>query len=47
MPSERRTVLILTEIAVKDAIATERDGIMSMLASRERLNRDPAALSKQ
>lgn len=47
MPSERQAVLILTETTVKDAIATERDGIMSMLASRERLNRDPAALPKQ
>lgn len=40
-------MLILTEITVKDAISAERDEIMSMLASRERLHSDPAAPPKQ
>ncbi|WP_260799796.1 hypothetical protein [Chromobacterium vaccinii] len=40
-------MLILTGITVKDVIATERDGIMSMLEFRERLHSDPAALPKQ
>ncbi|WP_269212342.1 hypothetical protein [Chromobacterium vaccinii] len=40
-------MLILTGTTVKDAICAERDGIMSMLASRERLNSDPAAPPKQ
>lgn len=46
MPSKRRVVLILTEITVKTLSHTERDGVMSIIASRERLNSDPAALFK-